>query len=108
MGLKTHTSVFSSDVEGERMIRWELANVCKELGHFSEALDYFDRVFSIYDKLGDTKGKIRALIEMVQIYAELNDYKNRINLLSFAEELGDQPPIIVPHLELDLLSRNPA
>ena len=96
MGLKNHVPVFSSDVEGERMIRWELAEVCNELGHFSEALEQFGIVFSIDDKLGNKKGKILTLIEMAQIYSNLNDYKNRIDLLSFAETLGaeiDDPSI---------------
>lgn len=88
IGLKTHTSVFIGDGEGERKIRWELAKVCDELGLFSEALEHFDKVFSIYDKLGDKKGKILTLIEMAQIYAKLNDFRNRIDFLLFAERLG--------------------
>ena len=106
MGLKSHASVFSNDVEAERMIRWELANVCKELGDLSEALDHFDKVFSIYNKLGDQKGKILALIEMAQIYAELNDYENRINFLSFAEKLGTE--IDDPFIKLLVLTHTAA
>lgn len=102
IGLNTHTSVFIGDVEGERQIRWELAIVCKELGHFSEALEHFDKVFSIYDKLGDRKGKILTLIEMAQIYGELNDYKERINFLSFAETLGTE--IDDPFINLMILT----
>jgi CHAT domain-containing protein len=96
MALKTHTSVFSSDLEGERMIRWELASVCNELGHYSEALEQLAITFSIYDKLQDKQGKVLALIEMAQIHAELNDYQNRIAALYSAETLAaeiDNPSI---------------
>jgi len=52
-----------------------LGVVCRELGHFSEALEQFNIVFSIDDKLGNKKGKILTLIAMAQIYDMLNDYK---------------------------------
>jgi CHAT domain-containing protein len=102
MGLKGHTSVFSSDLEGERKIRWELAEVCDELGLYFDALEQFTEVLSIYDRLSDKKGKVLTILELARVYAELNDFQNRVTALYAAEKIAAE--IEDPFIKLMVLN----
>jgi len=85
--LDANANIFGKK-EVEAKIRAELANVNRDLGLYSEALEQFDIALTLQKELSDKKEQINILLQKVKIYAYLNDQENEIVALDLAEQLG--------------------